>query len=61
MDPDSDKPTIKGHFGDNQASLITDWVDYDAKIQLLILLDGIMALWLFLKGQYFESVRGEIV
>lgn len=45
--PDSDKPTIKGHFGDNQASLITAWVDYDAKIQLLILLDGIMALWLF--------------
>lgn len=47
LGPDSDKPTIKGHFGDNQASLITAWVDYDAKIQLLILLDGIMALWLF--------------
>lgn len=47
LGPDSDKPTIKGHFGDNQASLITDRVDYDAKTQLLILLDGIMALWLF--------------
>lgn len=35
MGPDSDKPTIKGHLGDNWGSLITDWVEYDAKINFV--------------------------